>query len=170
MRVFRCGCYVAVLAATVACDDSSIDLPKVECPPSPDAAAVLCTRAVAMELGPADQFVGYRPTDAVPLALIPGRARDSFSTTKSPGGTFLLRSALAEIANLPGAASLESDSHGRARFSGSAGSYTLCAGWPSQPPSAPLSWCLHIDLAEQAPVKLVLVDNPRAGIEFLIQS
>jgi len=170
VRILRCGSAVAVLAATVACVGRTIDVPQVECPPGGDAAAVLCTRAVAMELGPADQFIGYRPTDVVPIALIPGHALDSLSTTESPGGTFLLRSPLTEIAGLAGAASLESDVNGRARFSGSAGSYILCAGWPPDPPSTPLSWCIRIDLAHQAPVKLVLVDNPRAGIEFLIQS
>ena len=158
------------MLAALACGQPRVDAPSVECPATASREAVtLCATAVFLELGPVDQLVGYALMKELPLVLAPRRSLDPLLLEEA-GTQSILRVPLSELAQVDLATSAASDSDGNVAFSTAPGHYVLCARRLRGPVSGEsFSWCMGTELVAGSPVKLLIVDNPRSGLQYIRQ-
>ncbi len=153
-----------ILAAIglAACQRGSPQLPQIECEtPPPAGAAMLCLRAVTVNLGPADEVEGYHFRPGLIILLLEAeRAETEESEEDSPPAAFSVETLRdLELSLLHAGLT---DNRGRLSLTAEPGEYLLCAVDRSLiENSKSVSRCEQVSLASEAPLGVMVRHTPR---------
>lgn len=166
MKTILLICLFVVFGAK-ACSNDTTKVPNIECDDKKvSGLAILCSKFIAMNLGPADQFTGYSPVTEQVIALMKeDLAKSSFSIDMSNNHIFIKN--IEEIRRNDKVISYVSDRRGEISVSVDPGEYIICTqSTRNASINNPLVWCEPANLYEDVKYKLMIIDDPRAGIKF----
>ena len=149
------------------CANSTNSYPRMECKLKliPEH-AVLCSKTVAINFGPADQLMGYSIVQGQVLCVLRRDIAESmFSTEINHKKTFIKD--IDELVSNDNVTSYKSGSIGENILTIDAGSYIICTQSKREVSmDQPILSCEPADLKMDHKYKLIIIDNPRAGIQF----
>jgi hypothetical protein len=119
-----------------------------------------------MKFGPADQFIGYSAIKGQVLSILKRELAESvFEIHIEKKKTYIKN--IDEIVSHESVMSYKSGSNGEIALSIDPGSYIICTQSQRDPSTShPILSCEPADLNVDHKYKLLLIDNPRAGIKF----
>jgi hypothetical protein len=150
-----------------SCANSGKSIPKIACKIEPiPGRAILCTKTVSMDFGPADQFIGYSVIKGQDFSIIGRELADSvFSIEIEEKKTFIMN--IDEIVSNDNVMSYKSGRDGEVALLIDPGKYIICTqSRQDESTSQPILTCEPAAFNVDRKYQLLLIDNPRAGIQF----
>jgi hypothetical protein len=150
-----------------SCANSENSIPKIPCKIEPvPGRAILCSKTVFMGFGPADQFIGYSTIKGQVLSILTSELAESvFSMNIEKKKTFIKN--IDEIVSNQSVMSYKSGSNGEIALSIDPGSYVMCTqSQRDESTGQPILTCEPTEFNVNHEYHLLLIDNPRAGIQF----
>ena len=161
------ACVIFVAMAIPSCATGTTNKTKIDCKINPvPGYATFCSKTVAVNFGPADQFIGYSFVQGQVVSMLKADMAESmFSIRIEHKKTFIKD--IRELVLKDNVMSYKSGNKGENSMSVDPGNYVICTQ-PKQYSSIdqPILSCQPADIEIDHQYKLLIIDNPRTGIQF----
>jgi hypothetical protein len=161
------SCVFFIFLLIPSCTNSATNYPQIECTMKllPEH-ATFCSKTVAMNIGPADQFIGYSIVQGQAVSILKKDLAESmFSVGIDHKKTFIKN--IDEIASNENVIFYKSGSRGENSLSIDPGNYVICTQSKQYPSTnQPILSCEPAVLKMDHKYQLLIIDNPRAGMQF----
>ena len=160
-------CLFFIVVAIPSCANSTTSYPRIECKIEviPEHAA-FCSKTVAVNFGPADQFIGYSTVQGQVVTILKRDiATSMFSVEIAHKKTFIKD--IDEVVSSENVIFYASGSSGENSVSIDPGDYVICTQSKRYSSTdQPILSCEPAKLEMDREYQLLIIDNPRAGIQF----